>query len=454
LRKTDPGFSVAALEASLFERLALSPTASFKLAFSGGLDSHVLLHALAGLRDRHHATFALSAMHIDHGLHPDSAEWARHCQKVCAQLAVAFETQRVLVDSAAGDGLEAAARRARYGALKHRLAPDQVLLTAHHQDDQAETVLLQLLRGAGVHGLAAIAPIKAFGPGRLARPLLAFARADLRAYAEHHRLDWIDDESNLNLKHRRNVIRHEILPAVRRHWPQATELLARSARHAAEAAGLLNTLAADDLGRCLGPAGERSALSIGALRALPRARLANLLRYWLRHQDFQAPTTQQIEELTALVAHDPVSRRARLAWPGVEVWRYRDSLQAAAPLAAPVSMLDLPWDLNGPLELPQLGWRLLAVPADGQGLARARLPVAPLRVRLRHGGEVCRLPGRRHHHKLKKLLQASHVAPWRRGRLPLLYAGDALAAVADLWVCEPYAARADEPGVRLILQTL
>ncbi len=454
MRKTDPGFSAAALEASLFERLAVSPTGSFTVAFSGGLDSHVLLHALAGLRDRRHAAFALNAMHIDHGLHPDSAEWARHCRKVCAQLAVACETQRVLVDSAAGDGLEAAARRARYSALKRRLAPDQVLLTAHHRDDQAETVLLQLLRGAGVHGLAAIAPIKAFGPGRLARPLLAFARADLRAYAERHRLDWIDDESNLSLKHRRNVIRHEILPVVRRHWPQAAELLARSARHAAEAASLLDALAADDLGRCLDPTGDHSTLSVGVLRTLPRARLANLLRCWLRHQGFQAPTTQQIEELTALVAHDPVSRRARLAWPGVEVWRYRDGLLAAAPLAAPVSMLDLPWDLSGPLELPQLGWRLLPVPADGQGLARARLPAAPLRVRLRHGGEVCRLPGRRHHHKLKKLLQASHVAPWRRGRLPLLYAGDALAAVADLWVCEPYAARAGEPGVRLILQKL
>jgi len=454
LRKTDPGFSVAALESSLFERLALSPTASFKVAFSGGLDSHVLLHALADLRTRRHATIVLSAMHIDHGIHPDSAEWARHCQKVCAQLDVMFEAERVLVDSAAGDGLEAAARRARYDALRRRLAPDEVLLTAHHQDDQAETLLLQLLRGAGVHGLAGIAPIKAFGPGRLARPLLGFARTDLRAYAVHHRLDWVDDESNLSHKHRRNIIRHEILPVVQRHWPQATELLARSARHAAEAAHLLDALAADDLGSCLGPAGGPLTLSISALRSLPRARLVNLLRYWLRHQGFQAPAAQQIVKLTALVAHDPASRRARLAWPGVEVWRYRDSLQAASPLAAPVSMLDLPWDMSGPLELPQLGWRLLAVPADGQGLARARLPAAPLRVRLRHGGEVCRLPGRRHRHKLKKLLQASHVAPWRRGRLPLLYAGDALAAVADLWVCEPYAARANEPGVRLILQPL
>ncbi|MBI5613172.1 MAG: tRNA lysidine(34) synthetase TilS [Gammaproteobacteria bacterium] len=454
MRKSDPGFSVAALEASLFERLALSPTASFTVAFSGGLDSHVLLHALAGLRGRRRPAFALRAMHIDHGLHPDSAEWAHHCRQICAQLAVAFESVRVRVDSAAGDGLEAAARRARYDALKRALAPDQVLLTAHHQDDQAETVLLQLLRGAGMHGLAAIAPIKTFGPGRLARPLLDFTRADLRAYAEHHRLDWIDDESNLNLKHRRNVIRHEVLPVVRRHWPQAGELLARSARHAAAAAALLDALAADDLGRCPGPAGERATLSIGALRALPHARLANLLRYWLRHQGLPAPTTQQLEDLTALVDHEPASRRARLAWPGVEVWRYRDGLQAAAPLAAPVSTLDLPWDLSGPLELPQLGWRLLAVPADGQGLARARLPAAPLRVRLRHGGEVCRLPGRRHRHKLKKLLQASHVAPWRRGRLPLLYADGALAAVADLWVCEPYAARADEPGVRLVLQPL
>ena len=200
--------------------------------------------------------------------------------------------------------------------------------------------------------------------------------------------------------------------------------------------------------------GLAPALSIAALCALPRPRLSNLLRYWLRQQGLPAPSTQHLAELIALIAHDPASQRARLAWPGVEVWRYRDSLCAATPLAAPDQALDVPWDMASPLELPQLGWRLLAEPADGQGLACARLPAASLHVRLRQGGETCRLPGRQHRHKLKKLLQASHIAPWQRTRLPLLYAGDALAAVADLWVCEPYAARADEPGVRLILQKL
>jgi len=452
LRKADPSFSVAALEAILFERLALPSTTALKLAFSGGLDSQVLLHALAALRDRRGAAFALSAMHIDHGIHADSAAWAQHCRQVCNDYRVGFDTQRVVLASATGDGLEATARRARYAALKQRLAPAEVLLTAHHRDDQAETVLLQLVRGAGVRGLAAIAPITDFGPGRLARPLLDFTRAALQAYATHHGLRWIEDDSNLSLKHRRNVIRHEVLPVLQRHWPQAAELLARSAGHAAEAATLLDALAEDDLKHCstvIAPA-----LSIAALRALAGARLSNVLRYWLRQRGLPAPSSRHLAELMALMAHEPLSRRARLAWPGAEVWRYRDSLHAAAPLPAPDNALDVPWDMSEPLELPQLGWRLLTEAADGQGLARARLPAAPLRVRLRRGGETCRLPGRQHRHTLKKLLQATHVAPWQRGRLPLLYAGDTLAAVADLWVCEPYAARADEPGVRLILQKL
>ncbi len=450
MTNTDFVFSGAALATSLFERLQLAPATPLKVAFSGGLDSQVLLHALVGLREQRTAAFALSAAHIDHGIHPDSAEWARHCQKVCAELGVAFGSQRVQLDSIADDGLEAAARHARYAALKQRLAPGEVLLTAHHLDDQAETVLLQLLRGAGVHGLAGIAPICRFGAGQLARPLLEVPRAALQAYALRHNLNWVEDDSNTNLQHRRNLIRHRILPLLQAQWPRTAELLARNARHASEAAGLLDALADDDLRLC---ERDKTTLSIAALRALVRPRLANVLRYWLRQQGLAVPTSRHLTELIALIAHEPISRHACLSWPGVQVWRYRDDLHAALPLQPPESELDLPWDMTAPLEVPQFGWRLQAVTAQGEGLAPVRLP-ASLNVRLRRGGEICRLPGRQHRHKLKKLLQASHIAPWQRPRLPLLFAGNEIVAVADLWVCEPYAARAGEPSVRLILQKL
>lgn len=443
-------FSTATLAANLFERLGLAPTSPLKVAYSGGLDSHVLLHALAALRAQGATPFALSVVHIDHGIHPDSAGWARHCQQVCAELDVHFESARVQLDAIADDGLEAAARRARYAALKQRLAHGEVLLTAHHLDDQAETVLLQLLRGAGIPGLAAIAPIGEFGAGRLARPLLDVPRAALLAYAAQHRLQWIEDDSNSDIQYRRNLIRHRILPLLQDHWPRAAESLARAARHASDAAGLLDGLAEDDLRSCRR---DTATLSIAALRTLTPPRRANLLRYWLRQQGFLAPTTRHLSELMALIAHEPTTRRACLSWPGVEVWRYRDDLHALRPRPLPESTLDLCWDMTAPLDVPQFGWRLRAVAAEGEGLASARLPPA-LHVRLRRGGESCCLPGRRHRHKLKKLLQASHIAPWQRPQLPLLYAGDTLAAVADLWVCEPYAARAGEPGVRLILQKL
>ena len=444
-------FSPATLAASLYERLGLAPSAPLKVAFSGGLDSHALLYALAGLRAEHGTAMALTALHIDHGIHPDSAEWARHCQQVCAGLGVTFRSQRVQLFAVADNGLEAAARHARYAALKQQLAPGEVLLTAHHLDDQAETVLLQLMRGAGVHGLAGIAPVCDFGAGRLARPLLDVSRATLLAYAQRHGLNWIEDDSNSNLRHRRNVIRHRILPQLQEQWPRAAELLARSACHAGEAAGLLDALAAADLNTC---ERDHATLSVAALRALSRPRLANALRCWLRRQGLSTPSSMHLTELIASIARDPASGHACLSWPGVELWRYRDDLHAAPPLPRPDTGLDLPWDMTAPLDAPQFGWRLQAVASQGEGLATARLPTKPLHVRLRRGGETCRLPGRQHRHKLKKLLQANHISPWLRPRMPLLYVGDELAAIADLWVCEPYAARAGEPGVRLVLRNL
>jgi tRNA(Ile)-lysidine synthase len=440
----------------LFECLALPPDIRLQLAFSGGLDSTALLQALVELRDGAGGERpGVSAVHVNHGLQPAATVWARHCQEVCDRLQVPCRIETITVEHHRGEGPEAAARRARYQALARDLAPGEVLLTAHHRDDQAETVLLQLLRGAGVQGLAAMPAIAPFAAGRLARPLLDFSRAALRTYAVSRGLNWVEDASNRDPRLRRNLIRQQWLPSLAAHWPQAATLLARSARHAAEAAGLLDEIARLDLEACrLSVTGAAAALSVPALRTLSPARLRNLLRYWLRSAGFRAPASRRLEELIAAVNADPQTRHAQVSWPGLEVRRYRDGLYALEPLAEIEPPLDLPWDLSAPIVLPQLGWRLTAEPISGQGLSRARLAERPLRLRLRQGGERCRLPGQRHHCKLKKLLQAEGVAPWLRLRLPLLYAGEDLAAVADLWVCQPYAAFPHEPGLRLVLQRL
>jgi tRNA(Ile)-lysidine synthase len=447
LRKPDTGFSVAALAALLFDELRLPPGTRFKLAYSGGLDSHVLLHALAALRARH--SCSVSAIYIDHGLQASATAWGEHCARTCAQLDVAFVCERIEVSAAADHGLEAAARRARYQALRALLAPGEMLLTAHHRNDQAETVLLQLLRGAGVAGLAAMPVSTAFGAGELLRPLLGFTRAALHAYALEHRLHWIEDPSNRDARLRRNFLRAEILPRLATHWPEADGMLARTARYAAETLELLDEVGAQDFSRCR-QATEYSAhaLSVAAVARLSDAHQRNLLRYWLRQQGLRVPGTRTLNQVLAQLRHAPRSQHACVRWPDAEIWRYRDLLVAAPVQAAPDPALDVVWNLSTPLDLPGVG-RLRTEPVQGHGLATARLDRA-LHIRLRRGGETLLLPGRRHHHALKKLLQAEGVSPWLRARLPLLYADNVLVAVADRWVCAPYAARPGEDGLAIV----
>jgi len=448
LRKLDTGFSPATLSAVLFDELRLPPDAHFRVAYSGGLDSHVLLHALSVLRADHH--FSLSAIHIDHALQPASAEWGRHCASICTTLNVQYVVKRVSVEGVAEEGLEAAARRARYAALAAVLAPGDILLTAHHGDDQAETVLLQLLRGAGVAGLAAMPTQAAFGPGQIIRPLLGFSRAALHAYAQEQQLVWIEDPSNQESHLRRSYLRTEIMPRLARHWPAHASLLARTARHAAEAMELLDEVATTDFAACRhAVAHSPQALSIKSLLTLSTVRQRNLLRYWLWRQGFLAPATLQLEEVLAQVQTAPRSQQARVCWPGTEVWRYRDLLVAMPAQHAPDPALDVAWDLRAPLDLPGVG-RLRVAPIRGQGLSCARLNGKSLHVRLRAGGETLMLPGRDHHHALKKLLQAEGVPPWLRARLPLFYVNHELAAAADRWVCAPFLAGDGEEGLKLV----
>lgn len=431
----------------MFGARAVPVDATLQIAFSGGMDSHVLLHALAGVRNDF--PFTLGAIHIDHGLQSASAEWADHCDRICSALGVPLEVRRVEVTGLADDGLEAAARRARYAALAESLAPTDYLLTAQHRDDQAETLLLQLLRGAGVAGLAAMPFRTALGQGTHLRPLLEFDRAALAIYAREKGLVWIDDPSNRDLQRRRNYLRHEILPRLQGVWPDAVNRLAYSAAHMAEASTLLNSLASNDLAHCQLPDRQHAeALSARALAGLPDARQRNALRHWLRNQGVLPPGIQQLDAIQAQIQAKPRSSHACVSWGNVEIWRYRDQLVAIPRLPSPTDSLDATWDLVSPLFLPGIGC-LRAEAVHGQGLDRKRLPPS-LHVRTRHGGEVIRLIGRRHHHAIKKLLQSAGVPPWRRKRLPMLYAGEELVAVADLWVAADFAAGRDAPGTGIV----
>lgn len=434
--------------ADVLHRLGLSSATPLKVAFSGGLDSCVLLHALSPLREL--LGLQLHAVHVDHGLHPESSHWAQRAQQTCDHLKIPCTVERVQVTQIREHGLEDAARRARYACLARHVEKGEVLLTAHHADDQAETVLLQLLRGAGVHGLAAMPAMSAFHRGRLARPLLGFTREQLAAYAGRENLQWIDDTSNYDPRLSRNYLRHRVFPLLEAHWPEASRRIARSAGMAAEAAELLDELAESDWSECRGV--EEARLSVQALRGLPPPRQRNLVRYWLRRQGFQAPTAMHLDQVLTQVMRDPRSNRAVIRWPGTEVCRYRDELIALTPRGATDSGWRIHWNLTDPLEIPGVGL-LRAEKSQGNGLSSERIGQSPIIVGLRQGGEICRLPGRAHHHKLKKLLQEAGIPPWERNRLPLVYINGDLAAIGDRWVCEPYAARKNEAGWKLHLDS-
>lgn len=438
-------FTPDALARVLRDEFGWSPDVPLYVAYSGGMDSHVLLHALCGLRA--HAPWSVTALHIDHGLQADSERWAQHCADVCAALRVPYRSARVTVRDIAARGMEDAARRARYAALAELLPMGAMLLTAHHRSDQAETLILQLLRGTGVPGLAAMPPLAAFGRGRLARPLLDFGRATLARYAAEHDLRWIDDPSNFDAGPARNFLRQRLWPVLSERWPQADDRFAATAGHLAEASRLLDELGEVDRATCAVEDGE---LKISTLQTLSFERQTNLLRYWVRRQTGAAPPESALRELMTRLESMPRTRHATVSWAGIEVRRYRDRLSVAAADVKDAGAWEIPWDLAGELEIPGVRWHLRACAAIGAGISQQRIAGKHVSVRARRGGEVCRLRG--HRRSVKKLLQEAGIPPWERCHWPLVYADGDLVSVGDRWVCEPFAAAAQERGWVLHLQ--
>lgn len=414
---------MTALDNRLRQALAPWRTASaWCVAFSGGLDSSVLLHLLAELA-RREAVPALSAIHVQHGLQPVAAAWPEHCRQFCAARGIPLQV--VAVQVAAQASVEQAARQARYAAFAEHLQPDAVLFSAQHRDDQAETLLFRLLRGAGVRGLAAMPGQRPLGRGTLLRPLLDCSRAELQGYAEAHGLSWIEDPSNADTRFSRNFLRQRVMPLLAERWPQASVALARSAAHLSEAEQLLGELARMDLqaarGEPLFPWLALPSLELSLVTQLSDARQRNLLRHWLA----------------------PLSRM-----PDSDHWAGWRDLRDAAGDASPVWKLAdgelhradgrLYWlsaDWLAPPVLPDPAVVRVQgaseLPGNGQVQIRGELPAGRWHLRYRLGGESLHLPerGRR---DLKRLLNEWRVPVFVRPRLPLLFDGDELMAVANL----------------------
>ncbi|NHB97849.1 tRNA lysidine(34) synthetase TilS [Photorhabdus stackebrandtii] len=396
------------------------------VGFSGGLDSSVLLHLLVNWRSQHNQEVQLRAMHIHHGLNPKADQWVKHCQQICDDWQVEFCFERVTID-AREKGIEAAARDTRYQMFRRELQKDEILVTAQHLDDQAETFLLALKRGSGPAGLASMPPVAIFADTLLFRPLLGYSRNELEIYASEHRLNWIEDDSNQDDRYDRNFLRLHVMPLLNQRWPHFPQSVARSASLCGEQEQLLDELLNEFLKELITQDG---ALGISPLEVCSEAKRNALLRRWFGYHDMKMPSREQLHRLWYEVALARTDAVPQLQFGQYNVRRYKQKLWLVPQLQSLRDTI-LEWDICNTLVLPD---RLGELNISDRGI-QVRAPANNERVTIRFGVQgMMSIVGRQHPRHSKKLWQELGVAPWLRERIPLLYYNEQLIAALGIFI--------------------
>ncbi len=396
-----------------------TPFKRILIAFSGGTDSTALLLALSQLREQLPAP--LLAVHVNHQLHPDADKWQQHCQSLCAKLGLSVELLQAKLANTSRRGLEALAREARYTALAGISDDGDLLLTGQHANDQAETLLLHLLRGSGVDGLAAIHPFRPWNNGWLGRPLLAYSKEQLLEYVQQHNTSWIEDPSNNQLIHRRNYLRQRVMPLLLEPWPQAIALINQTSSHCQEAQQNLLDLAEIDLSQLQKTTLDQrlQRLPLTGFLQLPRRRQRLLLRSWVRLQGWQTPSKNKLADFISQLQHASTDSSCELRWLQQRMALHAGYIYLNASFDSTQTTNKYPLD-----EMPECMGRFSFSPSLG----------ADYQVTSRNGGEAINLPARKGKHTLKKLFQEAGIPPWLRASIPLLWQQDHLLAVGDLWL--------------------
>jgi tRNA(Ile)-lysidine synthase len=441
LNQGSVSFSAAILHAAL-EASVPAEAGGLVVGLSGGPDSAALLRATAALAMNYRAR-PLRAVHVDHGLQAAAADFRAACLNLCEQLRIPLRIVDAPVARETGLSIEAAARSARYAALSAELAPRECLLTAHHREDQAETLLLQALRGAGVKGMSAMPVCRPLGLGWHVRPLLDVAHTDLLRFSELESTASIDP-MNQDLRFDRVYLRTAVWPLIEKRWPGAAVALTRAARHMAEAQQLLEAVASADVARLR----DGDALSIPGLRALSPMKRANAVRLWLSREGLEAPSTARLAEALRQVLDAEADHQPAIIWGGHALRRYRQRLfvTPADPPRVPVAQTWIAAEGSSVelgVQLGNLTWI-----AQRGGIAAQRLPGSVV-VRRRDGGETLKPGPCAKTQTVQHLCQALGVLPWMRDALPLVFAGDELIAVADLWLDARWCAPAGAPGLKV-----
>jgi len=421
----------------------VKPSDRLVAGLSGGVDSVVLLDILARVARK--LRCRLSALHVNHQLSPNARRWEAFCGRLCRARRIPFRS--VKVDVQRGDSIEAAARAARYAVFARQEC--EYIVLAHHRDDQVETLLLQLLRGAGVKGLAAMPLLRIQDPGSripdpgILRPLLDVTREEILEYARDRGLEWVEDESNQDMYFLRNFVRHEVLPVIARRFPAYRATLARAAGHLAEAARVLDELASADA------AGELAdgTLSIAALRRLPPARGRNLLRYFLASRGVTMPGTERLDEALRQALTAKQDARVLVELGDFTLRRHAGRLHLVRARGVPPAHYEKLWRGEKKMALPELGGVLTLARATGSGISLSRLGGGVVTIRLRRGGERLQPNCRRPRRSLKNLLQEARMPPWQREYIPLIFCGGKLVWAARIGVDCAFQAAAGEAAV-------
>ena len=418
---------------------------SMTVALSGGLDSVVLLHLLHQLQKTHHYT--LKASHVHHGLSKNADKWVKFCEKLCTKLSVPLDVHYIKLPQKKSLGIEGEARRLRYEKLLQ--SKTDLVVLAHHEDDQAETFLLQLIRGAGIKGLSSMAHFD--DKRKLWRPLLNASRIDIESYAKKHQLKWIEDESNQNIDFDRNFIRYKVLPILKNRFSHIIKVISRSTSHLAEAQYLLDDLAKIDLKSYLKSNNYKHKLQVKTLEKLSNARAKNILRYWLEVNDQLMPSKDLLDELLrqVLTAKKDAELKIQLS-KDFEIRRYKDEIYIAEKNQKGQKNYEIIWKGESEILLPN-GAQLNFKKVKGRGINFKFLDNQKLRIRNRQGGESFKPDSKRPTKKIKQLLQESDLPPWEREFLPLIFIGGELASVPNFGIDIKFQTKPNEVGLVVIL---
>lgn len=418
---------------------------SMTVALSGGIDSVVLLNLLHQLQKTQN--FTLKASHVHHGLSKNADKWVKFCEKLCTKLSVLLDVHHIKLPQKKSLGIEGEARRLRYEKLL--TSKSDLVVLAHHEDDQAETFLLQLIRGAGVKGLSSMAHFDA--TRRLWRPLLNVSRIDIEKYAKKHKLKWIEDESNQNIDFDRNFIRAKILPILKKRFNHIIKVISRSSSHLAEAQYLLDDLAQMDLKNYLKSTNYNHKLKVKALEKLSNTRAKNILRYWLEINDQMMPSKDLLDELLrqVLTAKKDATIKIHLSKDD-EIRRYQDEIYIVPKYKQTHKNYEIIWDGQSEIILPN-GQKLTFKKVKGQGIGLDFLKDKKLIISNRKGGESFKPDLKRPTKKIKQLLQESNLPPWERDHLPLIFLGGDLASIPNFGVDIKYQVKPKETGLMIDL---